>query len=161
MAVLNLDPEKLKAFIRDRIEIDANGCWLWTERKNKGGYARACLYADRKNHTVTISRLSYELYRGPIPPGLLACHICDVRHCVNPDHIFIGTYKDNIMDCMAKNRLAIGERRGTAVLKNADIPVIRQRLRNKETQRAIAQDYGVDESTIRCIHRGVSWKHIP
>lgn len=76
------------------------GCWLWTGARSTGGYG--CLSVGGKQ--ALAHRFSYEMAHGPIPAGKLACHKCDVRCCVNPDHIFIGTHTDNARDRAAKGR---------------------------------------------------------
>jgi hypothetical protein len=81
--------------------VDASGCWLWTGARFKTGYGG--LRADN-GRTVRAHRFSYELRRGPIPPGLDVMHACDVRLCVNPAHLSIGTRLDNMRDAVAKGR---------------------------------------------------------
>lgn len=74
-----------------------DGCWLWTGALGgRGGYGR--FDADRAH------RVAYELVVGPIPPGLFVCHHCDVPRCVRPDHLFVGTAKDNAQDRDRKGR---------------------------------------------------------
>jgi len=77
-----------------------SGCVEWTGRKDKHGYG---LYKIKgKRHLA--HRVSYQQSKGDIPTGLLVCHTCDVRHCVNPDHLFLGTNMDNVKDMLNKNR---------------------------------------------------------
>jgi hypothetical protein len=77
-------------------------CWLWigTVLPPPSGYGR--LIHQRVSYRV--HRLSYEWAYGPLAPGLLACHKCDVRHCIRPSHLFAGTTSDNVKDMWAKGR---------------------------------------------------------
>jgi len=71
-------------------------CWEWIQGKISKNYGK---YDDNLAH-----RLLYELYKGSIPDGMLVCHHCDNPCCVNPEHLFIGTYKDNAVDMIKKGR---------------------------------------------------------
>ncbi|CAB4171819.1 HNH nuclease [uncultured Caudovirales phage] len=76
------------------------GCWLWLGMLDKRGYGKTGI----GGRTLAASRLSYTAF--VCEPGeLLVLHKCDVRSCVNPDHLFAGTQKENIQDCLAKGRL--------------------------------------------------------
>jgi hypothetical protein len=74
-----------------------SGCWLFDGATTGGGYGR---HSKRKY----AHRIAYEKWVGPIPDGMLVCHKCDVKLCCNPDHLFLGTDEDNIMDCIKKGR---------------------------------------------------------
>jgi len=79
-----------------------SGCWLWVGYTNKGyGFISTGGYGGGLK---AAHRLSWELHKGPIADGYLVCHRCDVRCCVNPEHLFIGTQLDNIRDMYSKGR---------------------------------------------------------
>lgn len=75
-------------------------CWLWTATKTHGGYG----LVKANGRQGVVHRMAWELTNGPIPSGLLVCHRCDVRNCVRPDHLFLGTAKENTQDMLAKGR---------------------------------------------------------
>ena len=75
-------------------------CWLWTGWKDWGGYGILTV----KDKNIKAHRFSWELFFGPIPLGLKVLHKCDVRLCVNPDHLFLGTNLDNSRDMVNKGR---------------------------------------------------------
>lgn len=87
-------------FTEKYIPVTESGCWLWTGSATPAGYGQ--IKAGRKLQRA--HRVSWELHRGPIPDGLMVCHRCDVPSCVNPDHLFLGTAKDNFRDCVDKGR---------------------------------------------------------
>lgn len=91
-----------RQYISERIAIEANtGCWLWTGTLTNWGYGRANIKGKR----LSAHRVSYEAFVGPIPGKLLACHKCDTKACVNPDHLFLGDWRDNGRDAANKGRL--------------------------------------------------------
>ena len=88
--------ERLKA----RAVENENGCWIWSGNKTAHGYGKMCV-----NGVGTAAhRYSYSVHKGPIPDGMFVCHTCDTPSCVNPDHLFVGTPKDNYDDMMKKGR---------------------------------------------------------
>jgi hypothetical protein len=81
-------------FIHSRSTVDENGCWIWDLMKMKNGYGQSSL---RPGGLVLAHRLSYMIFRGPIPEGLTIDHLCRVKACVNPDHLEAVTLSVNIL----------------------------------------------------------------
>ncbi len=89
------------------VEKKENGCWAWKAgTRGDTGYGSFCM--DCK--TMGAHQASWILFRGPITAGLLVLHTCDVRLCVNPDHLYLGTRLDNAQDAKERGRLASGDR---------------------------------------------------
>ncbi len=136
-----------------------SGCWLWT-----ANVARRYGQFHLNGKPTPAHRASWILYRGNIPQRAYVCHHCDVKLCVNPSHLFIGTQADNIQDAFRKGRVktpiarALGERHGSSKLTVAQVSEIRA---DRRSQRQIAASYGVSQQNILAIKQGRTWKEIP
>jgi hypothetical protein len=129
-----------------------SGCWIWTGFVNRYGYGKI----KDGEKPIHAHRVSYELFRGPIPTGMFVCHTCDVRCCVNPAHLFIGTIADNNRDRDRKlrHKPLRGEMHGGAKLTQDQVREIRA---SKESLRKTAKKYGVQYCTISAIKNGRLW----
>lgn len=152
--------ESLKDAFFSNVEAKGKGeCWLWLGTRRGNGYG--CV--GYQNQLFDAHRLSYELHKGPIPDGLLVCHECDNRLCVNPHHLFLGDYGDNYHDAKGKDRHTRGERNANSKLSDADALAIKLAYQSRvrgETVKLLAAKYDVGQDTIRRIGRGEAWAHI-
>ena len=147
-----------------------NGCWIWEGMKSHNGYGR---FRIRGGKRIPAHRYSYELFKGKIKSGLLVCHSCDNPPCVNPEHLWMGTQKQNIDDMIKKKRGGFGsgvdpnsvpKLKGTAHprAKLTDEKVKKMRQLSKEglTNRELGRLFNISEYTVSGIILGNEWKHV-
>ena len=132
-----------------------NGCWLFPRGLDKDGYGH---FKVRGRQRIA-HRLSWEFTKGPIPPGLMVLHRCDNPPCVNPEHLFLGTARDNMADCLSKGRRRIAERHPKARLSPADVLEIRA-LYHSVGCAELARRFGVSEGAISGAASGRNWKSL-
>ena len=152
-------PWKCLSHISARIRVSETGCWEWQGSCGQNGYATITY----QNESWYVHRMAYELYKGPIPPGVCVCHHCDNRKCVNPAHLWVGTKAENNADMFKKGRgrsfgLVRGEDCPNAKLTWADVDEIRRIGKcGAATQRTLAHQFGVSHSTIGNVLREKTW----
>lgn len=138
-----------------RIKVNANGCfeWQWCIWPNGYGFIRV------NKIGYTAHRLSYEVFRGPIPDGLFVCHKCDNRCCINPSHLFLGTHTDNMQDAAAKDRVVFGADSHFAKLTEQQVSEIFDMYNTGlYTQEHLGELFGVTQAAVQCMLAGKSWK---
>lgn len=81
-----------------------NNCWEWQGKINESGYGCFQENIEGKRYYLIAHRISYEEFIGDIPKNKCVCHSCDNPKCCNPEHLWIGTHKENIHDCINKGR---------------------------------------------------------
>lgn len=157
--------EHLSVRLWRRVEFDCvGGCWLWSGVTNGIGYGMLTdRTPDNPGRKVLAHRLSWEIAKGPIPPGLCVLHRCDTPQCVNPDHLFLGTHKTNSDDKIAKGRFRhwrpVGEANPRAKLDARRVREMRCLARSLP-RRAIAQRFGLSlAATAKAITRK-TWAHV-
>lgn len=126
-------------------------CHEWTGYTMPGGYGMV----HRDGKTVTTHRAAWELVNGPIPEGQYVLHRCDNRKCVNVEHLFLGTFDDNMADMVRKNRQAHGVKNPHAKLNEDQVRAIRAA---EGTHSAIAKQFGVSQPLISMIRNRRIWK---
>lgn len=134
------------------------GCWEWTGYLGRG-YGIIC-EGGFQGKLIPAHRLSWSIHNGQIPKGMFICHRCDNPKCVNPEHLFVGTQKDNMHDASIKGRTARGEMLHTAKLKERDIIKIRKLFANGKRVVEIAQKYDIKVRQIYSIVNKEAWKHV-
>lgn len=132
------------------------GCIEWKGSIGVFGYGRI---AEGKKF-FQAHRLSYIYNRGHIPEGLIVCHQCDNPPCVNPKHLFLGTYKDNTQDCHSKMRHNFGTKNGQAKLNDEKIRAIRKRYKEGASYYKIADEFGINFSNVGYIVKRKTWRHV-
>ena len=137
----------------------ATGCWLWQGYLDRDGYGLLSVRKAGKRYQKRAHRWIYEQHMGlELAADQLVCHRCDVRHCVNPAHMFTGTTQDNTADMVLKQRQCRGEGIWHKAKLNSDqVRIIRQ---DPRSYREIALDYQVTDTTIRHIKERSTWRHI-
>jgi hypothetical protein len=117
--------------------------------------------ARTKKTPTTAHRIAFELFVGRIPKGMCVCHRCDHPWCVRPDHLFLGTPADNMLDRNQKGRQARGERCGKARLRAHDVIEIRRAWNAKENnQKQLSRKFGVYPQTVWFIVHNKTWRHV-
>lgn len=124
----------------------SNDCWLWKLKAGSRGYGKLTL--DKK--TYAAHRLSYELYYGvKIAIATCVCHTCDVKMCVNPNHLFLGSNRDNQKDKVNKNRQARGSNHGRFKLTTSVIEQILDEYACTDiSQTDLAKKHGLSQTHV-------------
>lgn len=134
-------------------------CWEWNGCIGKNGYGRT---HENGRPDLRAHRVSYEITKGDIPNGLIVMHTCDNRKCVNPDHLVLGTHKENMHDMISKGRDVHnglkGEHHSRAKLTENQVLDIRANNTSKCSDLAVL--YCVSSATISAIRNRRIWRHI-
>lgn len=137
----------------EKVEVKPSSCHEWKGCLMPNGYGQVHL----NGKTAYAHRVAYELANGPIENGLFVMHSCDNRKCVNPAHLSLGTFNENMADMAEKLRQAHGAKNGHAKLKPEQVLEIRTAI---GTQKEIAARYAISQSIVSQIRSGQIWKHV-
>ena len=135
--------EKLEAYS----EVSPSGCWEWQRSRFPTGYGRVSIGRQKQDYA---HRVSYRGFIGPIPDGMLVRHKCDNPCCCNPEHLELGTQKDNMRDCMDRGRkpkppVFIGEANNKTKLTEKDVEFI---MKSSRPSSELARMFGVTPQAI-------------
>lgn len=140
--------------------IKGPGCWEWKGAHIPDGYA----WMTWKRRQMGAHRVSWMLNHGPIPPGAHVLHKCDNRGCVRPDHLQLGTHKDNMADMGRKKRGTCGEKNYNAKLTADQVRAIRNSYCGGKGRRSNAKEiaalFGVEVGAVHSVVAGRTWTHI-
>jgi hypothetical protein len=142
-------------FQQSYVENTVTGCWIWTGRKHGGRRAKTGYGQVAHNNKFLLAhRAAWLLFHGPIPSGMMVCHKCDVRLCVNPEHLYLGTNADNMRD--RSQRGYVHQMR----LDEAKVREMRQLRQQGWSWRGLAARYGVHHNAIVEATMGRSWAYV-
>lgn len=161
-----LKSKNLKSISKERLlsRIKYVGeCWEYQGRKDKDGYG---ILSEKSFGSQRAHRASFIAFKGEIKEGYMICHTCDNPPCINPDHLYQGTAKDNARDMLERGLFPIGEnkKKGSAGEKNSHAKLTEKEVKEIRISRNpipyLSKKYRVSESSIRNIILGKSWTHI-
>lgn len=135
-------------------------CWVWSAGKLHFGHGFFHYTLINKKVTVLAHRFAFLLTYGTFPKELCICHHCDNPSCCNPEHLFLGTTQDNILDKIRKNRHPFGLSHGMAKLTDEDVYEIFYLQSLGMTQRAIAANLDISQKTVWSVLHRRTWRHV-
>lgn len=137
-------------------KLPGDGCWEWQAAGDGRGYGHMRI----NQRSEKAYRVSFALVNGPIPKGMEVCHACDNKKCVRPDHLFLGTHHENMLDAKAKGIMHPGSRNGMAKLGDAQVLDLLERATQGVRLRVEAERLGVSKECVRDIIYGRRWGHL-
>lgn len=144
--------ERIQDFFRARLLASPDvDCILWNGKKDKNGYGLVKLSLGGRQYEWFAHRVSYRINKGEMSPTLQVRHTCDVPACINPDHLLLGTAKDNTNDMLE---------RGGMGMTHLTEDQVREIHEMRGTYREIGKKYGVSASAVSLIKAGTTWKHL-
>ena len=142
-----------QAAIEGKYVVSDSGCWEW-QKGFSHGYGQVRVHEVFGSLPVYVHRLSFVLANGRIPNGMSVLHKCDNPSCLNPEHLFLGTQADNVLDMVKKRRHGIGMKNGMCTLSDSDVETARRRVAAGEKQFVVAKDLGISQGHLSTIIRG-------
>jgi len=136
-------------------------CWCYTATRSHAGHGHLKRHANGHYKHFQAHAYSWIIHFGEIPDGLCVLHKCDNPCCVNPEHLYLGTRRQNNEEASRKGRTAKGETHYAAKLSNDTVIEMRRLYSDGHTQKALAQKYGIGQGLVSRVVRRKSWEHVP
>ena len=137
-----------------------NNCFEWQKSRDQNGYGETSF----KHVTLSAHRVTFLLFKGPIPLNHEVCHTCDNPPCINPDHLFSGTDLENVRDKVNKGRHIFGEKVKVSKLTNEQVLEIKMVYKNRTSHRwgakKLSKKFGVSDTAICYVAHNRNWAHI-
>lgn len=135
----------------------SEGCWEWQGSVSSGGYG----HFPYKNKCYPAHRISWKLFKGEIPENMNVCHKCDNPSCVNPEHLFLGTQRENMKDMFSKNRKDHAQENHPRVkLSKENVLEIRDLIKQGFSQEIICHKFGITNGHVGSIKHRRTWKNL-
>lgn len=158
------NPDLVQYLLRDTELDPATGCLLWTGKIESTGYGRMYNYLGRG--PMRAHRALFFAAYGEVPRHVYVCHKCDVRRCVNPDHLFPSSHAGNMADMKRKGRASKaclpnrGEGNANATITADIVREVRRRIARGERQVDVGRAVGITPAHVSLVHRRVIWGHV-
>lgn len=139
--------------------IKENECWNFLGTKDKDGYG---VFGHGRGKQLRAHRASFQFYKGNVITGMFVCHSCDNPSCINPNHLFVGTAKDNTQDMIQKGRRVNhkGSNHPSAKLNELHVICIRKQRLLGKTLKQIGNQFGITFQSVSDICKGKTWTHL-
>lgn len=132
-----------------------DGCWIYQGALTQSGTGYGHLrIGGRNGRDVLAHRASFEIHVGPVPDGLCVLHRCDVKQCVRPDHLYLGTQRDNMVDVLER------QLRTSLKLSSDTVRQIRTSRAAGASVASLASHFSVSEQAIRDVIARRRWAHV-
>lgn len=153
--------EEIEKFKKKLSPPDNRGCINWVGAKTTAGYG-TFNHGGRKvkNRTKYAHRFSYEFYNGELKKGFYVCHKCDNPACVNPEHLFLASPKDNNNDMIKKKRIQHGSNHWKSKLTEKEVVRIRKMIKINIKQTIIAEKFNISPNHVSCIKTKKLWSYL-
>lgn len=146
-------PERIERY---SMPIPESGCIVWTSTVGSNGYP----FLEHRGKIIYLHKYVYKMINGPIPKGLWILHKCDVKSCINPNHLYAGTPTQNAQDRERRGR-GNPPKGSEHVFSKLNDDIVRDVRNSSESNYALGIKYGVARATIRNARNRKTWKHVP